>query len=39
MFTRSTFDFASGVSASVVLFLIGLIVSLGFVMLMRVTRR
>jgi ABC-type sugar transport system permease subunit len=39
MFTRSTFDFSSGVSASVVLFLIGLIVSLGFVLLMRVTRR
>jgi ABC-type sugar transport system permease subunit len=39
MFTRSTFDFASGVSASVVLFLIGLIISLGFVLLMRVTRR
>jgi ABC-type sugar transport system permease subunit len=39
MFTRSTFDFASGVSASVVLFLIGVIVSLGFVLLMRVTRR
>jgi ABC-type sugar transport system permease subunit len=39
MFTRSTFDFAPGVSASVVLFVIGLIVSLGFVLLMRVTRR
>lgn len=39
MFTRTTFDFASGVAASIVLFVIGLIVSLGFVILMRVGRR
>jgi ABC-type sugar transport system permease subunit len=39
MFTRSTFDFASGVAASIVLFVIGLIISLLFVLLMRVTRR
>jgi ABC-type sugar transport system permease subunit len=39
MFTRSTFDFASGVSASIVLFVIGLIVSLLFTQLMRVTQR
>jgi ABC-type sugar transport system permease subunit len=39
MFTRTTFDFASGVAASVVLFVIGLLVSLFFVVLMRVARR
>src|SRR5215472_133583 len=39
MFTRSTFDFAPGVAASIVLFLTGVIVSLLFVLLMRVTRR
>jgi len=39
MFTRSTFDFASGVSASIVLFVIGLIISLLFTQLMRVTQR
>lgn len=39
MFTRSTFDFASGVAASVVLFVIGLIISLLFMLLMRVTQR
>src|SRR2546425_10631143 len=39
MFTRSTFDFASGVTASVVLFVMGLIISVLFVLLMRVTRR
>ncbi len=39
MFTRSTFDFAPGVAAAVVLFVTGLIVSLLFVLLMRVTRR
>jgi trehalose/maltose transport system permease protein len=39
MFTRSTFDFAPGVTAAVVLFVFGLIVSLLFVLLMRVTRR
>jgi len=39
MFTRSTFDFASGVTASVVLFLIGVIISLLFLLWMRVTQR
>lgn len=39
MFTRSTFDFAPGVAASIVLFVIGLIISLLYVLLMRVTRR
>ena len=39
MFTRSTFDFAAGVAAAVVLFVTGLIISLLFVLLMRVTRR
>ena len=39
MFTRSTFDFAPGVAAAVVLFVLGVIISLLFVQLMRVTRR
>ncbi len=39
MFTRTTFDFASGVAASVVLFVILLIFSLLFAILMRVARR
>ncbi len=39
MFTRTNLDFASGVAASVVLFVFGLIISLLFVLLMRVTRR
>jgi ABC-type sugar transport system permease subunit len=39
MFTRSTFDFAPGVAASILLFVTGVIVSLLFVLLMRVTRR
>jgi ABC-type sugar transport system permease subunit len=39
MFTRSPFDFASGVAASIVLFVIGLIISLLFMLLMRVTRQ
>ncbi len=39
MFTRSTFDFAPGVAAAIVLFVTGLVVSLLFVLLMRVTRR
>jgi ABC-type sugar transport system permease subunit len=39
MFTRSTFDFASGVTASVVLFITGLLISLLFVLWMRVARR
>ena len=39
MFTRSTFDFAAGVTAAVFLFVAGLIISLLFVWLMRVTQR
>ncbi len=39
MFTRSTFDFAPGVAAAVVLFIIGIVLSLLFLLLMRVTRR
>lgn len=39
MFTRSTFDFAAGVTAAVFLFVVGLIISLLFVVLMRVTQR
>ncbi len=39
MFTRSTFDFAPGVAAAVVLFIFGVIISLLFVQLMRATRR
>src|SRR5256886_63547 len=39
MFTRTTFDFAPGVAASVVLFVIGIFLSLLFLLLMRVTRR
>src|SRR6266487_1404836 len=39
MFTRTTFDFASGVTASVFLAVLGLVISLLFVLLMRVTRR
>src|SRR3989440_2572646 len=39
MFTRSTFDFAPGVAAAVLLFVIGLIVSLLYILLMRVTQR
>ena len=39
MFTRSTFDFPSGVAASVVLFLIGVLISLLFLLWMRVTQR
>src|SRR3989442_2843728 len=39
MFTRSTFDFASGVTASVVLFVTGLLISLLFVLWMRVAQR
>ena len=39
MFTRSTFDFAAGVAAAVVLFVTGLIISLLFVLLIRVTQR
>lgn len=39
MFTRSTFDFAAGVAAAMILFVTGLIVALIFVILMRVTSR
>ena len=39
MFTRTTLDFAPGVTASVVLFLIGVIISLLFLLWMRVTQR
>ena len=39
MFTRSTFDFAPGVAASIVLLVTGLVISLLFVLWMRVTRR
>ena len=39
MFTRSTFDFAPGVAAAVVLFVTGVIVSLLFVLWMRVAQR
>src|SRR5947208_2100807 len=39
MFTRSTFDFATGVAASVTLFVTELAISLLFLLLMRVTRR
>ena len=39
MFTRTTFDFAPGVAAAVVLFVTGVIVSLLFVLWMRVAQR
>lgn len=39
MFTRTTFDFAPGVTASVVLFIIGVIISLLFLLWMRLTER
>ncbi len=39
MFTRTTFDFAAGVTASMVLFFMGLIVALLFVLWMRVAQR
>ncbi|GAC1365196.1 MAG: sugar ABC transporter permease [Ktedonobacteraceae bacterium] len=39
MFTRSTFDFAPGVAAAVVLFVMGLIISLLYLLLIRFTRR
>ena len=39
MFTRSTFDFAAGVTASMILFFTGIIVALLFVLWMRVARR
>ena len=39
MFTRSTFDFAAGVTASMILFFTGIIVALLFVLWMRVAQR
>jgi len=39
MFTRTTFDFATGVAASALLFIAGLIISLLYLLLIRVTRR
>lgn len=39
MFTRSTFDFAPGVAAAVVLFIMGLIISLLYLLVIRITRR
>src|SRR6266536_130652 len=39
MFTRSTFDFAPGVAAAVILFVTGLIISLLFVLWMRINQR
>jgi ABC-type sugar transport system permease subunit len=39
MFTRTTFDFAAGVTASMVLFFTGLIIALLFVLWMRVAQR
>src|SRR6266702_25453 len=38
MFTRSTFDFAPGVAAAVILFVTGLIISLLFVLWMRINQ-
>ena len=39
MFTRSTFDFAPGVAAAVVLFVLGLLISLLYLSVIRITRR
>ncbi|GAC1559775.1 MAG: sugar ABC transporter permease [Ktedonobacteraceae bacterium] len=39
MFTRSTFDFAPGVAAAAVLFVMGLLISLLYLLLIRFTRR
>ena len=39
MFTRTTFDFAAGVTASMLLFFTGIIIALLFVLWMRVTSR
>src|SRR2546426_11240145 len=39
MFTRSTFDFAAGVTASMILFFMGLIIAVLFVLWMRVAQR
>ena len=39
MFTRSTFEFAAGVTASIILFFMGLSIALLFVLWMRVAQR
>jgi trehalose/maltose transport system permease protein len=39
MFTRTTFDFAAGVTASMILFFTGMIIALLFVLWMRVAQR
>src|SRR6266496_4606585 len=39
MFTRTTFDFAAGVTASMILFFTGIIIAVLFVLWMRVTSR
>ena len=39
MFTRTTFDFAAGVTASMILFFTGIIIALIFVLWMRVAQR
>lgn len=39
MFTRTTFDFAAGVTASMILFFMGLIIAVLFVIWMRVAQR
>lgn len=39
MFTRSTFDFAPGVAAAVVLFVMGMIISVLYLFVIRVARR
>jgi ABC-type sugar transport system permease subunit len=39
MFTRSTFDFAAGVTASMILFFTGIIIAVLFVLWMRVAQR
>ena len=39
MFTRTTFDFAAGVTASMILFFMGLIIAVLFVLWMRVAQR
>ena len=39
MFTRTTFDFAAGVTASMILFFTGIIIALLFVLWMRVAQR
>jgi ABC-type sugar transport system permease subunit len=39
MFTRTTFDFAAGVTASMILFFFGIVIALLFVLWMRVAQR